>query len=298
MKEFKGIFPYLISAVNEDGSVREEAMRQLVEYLIGCGVHGLVALGSTGEFFYLNFEQRKEIVRIVVDQAAGRVPVIAGVAAASVLEARRQAREMEQLGADGILAILNVYFPLGQNEIYTYFAGLADAVQCPVVLYNNPKYTNFEISVETLIRLSEIRNIQYYKDASANTGRLFELSCKVGGRLTIFSASSHVPVFVMMMGGAGWMAGPSCVIPKQSVELYELCCAERWEEAIELQRQLWKLNVVFQKYGLAACIKGALVLQGFDVGGPIAPTKQLEEGAWREIECVLTELFHGAFKVK
>lgn len=294
MKDFAGIFPYLVSPVNEDGSIRERVLRDLTEHLIRCGVHGLVPLGSTGEFFYLSFEQRREIARIVIDQTAGRVPVIVGVAAASVLEGQRQAQEMERLGADGILAVLNVYFPLDQDGIYRYFAAVAEATALPVVLYNNPRFTGFEISVDTLERLADIPNILYYKDASPNTGRLLELHERVGNRLQIFSASAHVPLFVMMLGGKGWMAGPSCVIPRESVRLYELCHAGAWDEAMTLQRRLWRLNGVFQKYGLAACIKGALTMQGFDVGEPIPPTKPLTEAGRAEIKTVLYEI--GALK--
>ena len=96
--------------------------------------------------------------------------------------------------------MLNVYFPLKQKDIYNYFASIAEAVDCQVVLYNNPKFTGFEINVETLFELSELPNVNYYKDASSNTGRLFRLSNLVGDRMKIFSASAHVPLFIMMMG--------------------------------------------------------------------------------------------------
>ena len=292
MKEskFEGIFPYLVSPVNDDGTIRENVLRDMVDYLINAGIHGLAPLGSTGEFFYLNWEQKKRIVEIVLDQAAGRVPVIPGVASGSVNDAVNQVKYYNSLHVDGILSVLNVYFPLDQNGIYNYFRNVAEASESPVVVYNNPKFTGFEIENETLLKLSEIPTIQYYKDASANTGRLFELSNRLRGKMGIFSASAHVPVFVMMMGGKGWMAGPACVIPKQSVALYELCRDRKWDEAIVLQRKLWGINSVFQKYGLAACIKGALTLQGFNVGEPIAPTKKLSEAGWKEIRKVLEEI--------
>ena len=189
------------------------------------------------------------------------------------------------MGVDGILGVLNVYFPLKQKDIYNYFASIAE-----VVLYNNPKFTGFEINVETLFELSELPNVNYYKDASSNTGRLFRLSNLVGDRMKIFSASAHVPLFIMMMGGAGWMAGPSCVVPKESVELYNLCKEKKWEEALVLQRKLWLINNVFQKYNLAACIKAGLEIQGFDVGGPIAPNPNLDQKAKDEIKAVLEEI--------
>ena len=288
--DFHGIFPYLVSPVNPDGSIREESLRRLTEHLIACGVHGLTPLGSTGEFFYLSWEQKREIVRIVLDQAAGRVPVVAGVGCSSVRESAAQAAELERMGVDGILSILNVYFPLSQQSVYQYFAETARAVSCQVVLYNNPKFTGFEIPVDTLARLSQLPNINYYKDASANTGKLLELSTQVGDQLRIFSASAHVPVFVMMLGGVGWMAGPACLIPRQSVRLYELCAARQWEEAMALQRRLWGLNAAFQRYGLAACIKTGLNLQGFDVGGPVPPLAPLDQEGERHVRAVLEEL--------
>ena len=267
MREFRGIFPYLVSPVTEDGKIKETVLRKLIEDLICSGVHGIVVLGSTGEFFYLDAEQKKRIVKIAVDQAGGRVPVIAGVAAGSVYDAVKQAQRYEQMHVDGILAILNVYFPLDQQSICHYFSEIADSVEIETVIY-----------------------INYYKDASPNTGRLLELHEAVGDQLKIFSASAHVPEFVMMLGGVGWMAGPACVIPKQSVRLYELCREKRWDEAMEMQRKLWKLNSIFQKYGPSASIKGALNLQGYDVGNPIKPCKCLPEQGVKELTAVLEEL--------
>lgn len=288
--DLHGIFPYLVSPVNADGSVREEALRKLTEHLIQCGVHGLTPLGSTGEFFYLTWQQKREIVRIVLDQTAGRVPVVPGVGCSSVQESVFQAREFEKMGVDGILSVLTVYFPLGQDEIYRYFAETAKAVSCQIVLYNNPKFTGFDLSVETLVRLSELPNVTYYKDASFNTGKLLQLSSQVGDRLKIFSASAHVPVFISMLGGVGWMSGPACLIPRESVALYELCAARKWDEAMPLQRRLWTLNTAFQKYGLAACIKAGLTLQGFDVGDPIPPIRPLGSEATEDIRTVLERI--------
>ncbi len=116
-----------------------------------------------------------------------------------------------------------------------------------MVLYNNPKFTGFELALETLKDLAELPNVNYYKDASSNTGQLFRLTNMVGDKMKMFSASAHVPLFVMMMGGAGWMAGPSCVVPRESVELYNLCKQEKWKEAMVLQRRMWLINNVFQK---------------------------------------------------
>ncbi len=113
---------------------------------------------------------------------------------------------------------------------------------------------------------------------------------RVGDRLGIFSASAHVPAAVMLLGGQGWMAGPACLIPKQSVTLYDLCRAERWADATALQKKLWGINQVFAKYALAACIKGGLELQGFAVGAPLPPQPALDEAGREEVAAALKAL--------
>ncbi len=290
MQNFKGIFPYLISPVVENGDVKEEVLARLVNHLLDCGVHGLTPLGSTGEFFYLTWEQKQKIVETVVKAANHRVPVVAGVACSNTREAIEQVQTFQGIGVDGILGVLNVYFPLQQNSIYEYYRDLAASTNLPIVIYNNPKFSGFEITTETLLKLSKIPNIQYYKDASFNTGRLFSVINQVGSELKIFSASAHIPTFVMQMGGVGWMSGPACLIPRESVRLYELCAAKRWDEAMELQKKLWEINTIFQKYNLAACVKAGLELQGFEVGKPIPPTAALNQEAIHDIQNVLNRV--------
>lgn len=285
----EGIFPYLVSPIDKGGAVMEASLRKLVSHLIECGVHGLTPLGSTGEFFYLSWEQKKRIVEIVVDEAAHRVPVVAGVASSTISEAVFQAQTFEKMGVDGILSILNVYFTLQPQEIQQYFSGVARSVSCPIVLYNNPKFSHFEMSADMIETLCEIPNIQYYKDAAGNTGNLLQIANRVGSKVKIFSASAHIPVFVMMLGGVGWMAGPACVVPRQSVRLYTLCKEKEWDKAMELQKKLWEINRIFQKYNLAACIKACLNMQGFDVGAPIPPNGEIDAAGKREIAQVLEQ---------
>jgi len=287
VSNFCGVFPYLVSPINPDGSVKEAVLRDLVEHLIQKGVHGLTPLGSTGEFPYLTWPQRKTVVENVVDATKGRVPVIAGVSHASIAEAVRQAREFEKIGVDGILAVLETYFPLKDDQVFDYFAGIARAVECPVVLYTNPSFQSTDLSLGVIEKLAEIPNIEYFKDASGNTGKLLTVVNRVGSKIKLFSASAHVPLFVMMLGGVGWMAGPACIIPEQSIKLYELARDRKWEEGLEYQKKLWEINRSFQKYGLAPCIKAALEIQGFPVGEPIPPLKALSKEDKEELKKIL-----------
>ncbi len=274
MTELHGVFPYLVSPVDESGRVKTDVLARLAGDLIASGVHGLTPLGSTGEFAYLNAAQRTDIVRTTIEAADGRVPVVAGVASTSTSDALAQARHYAKLGADGILAILEAYFPLAEAQVEAYFRAIADAVDIPVVLYTNPQFQRSDLSLDVIARLAEHPRIRYIKDASTNTGRLLSIMNRCA-RLKVFSASAHIPAAVMLIGGVGWMAGPACVIPRQSVRLYELCRAGQWPQAMELQRTLWRINEIFARFNLAACIKAALALQGYDVGDPIAPQRPL-----------------------
>jgi len=287
---FYGVFPYLVSPVDKAGRVKKKVLKRLCDDLIKSGVHGLTPLGSTGEFAYLSWEQRRLIVEVVVDATEGRVPVVAGVGCTTTADAIVQAKTFEEMGVDGILAILESYFPVDEENSYHYFKAIAQTVSVPVVLYTNPHFQRSDLSLNLIDRLSRIENIRYIKDASSNTGRLLSIIKTVGDRLQVFSASAHIPACVMLIGGVGWMAGPACVAPAQSVYLFELCRKGFWEEAMKVQLKLWELNRVFAKHNLAACIKGGLELQGYDVGSPIAPQSPLSADGYTEIENVLRVL--------
>jgi 4-hydroxy-tetrahydrodipicolinate synthase len=287
---FHGVFPYLVSPVSPSGEVMSEVLDRLCRDLIAAGVHGLTPLGSTGEFAYLSWPQRRRVVEVVVKAASRRVPVVAGVAATTIADAVFQAREMQELGCDGILAILEAYFPISDEGVHAYFKAIADAVTVPVVLYTNPNFQRSDLSLPVIDRLSRIPNIRYIKDASYNTGRLLSIINRVEGRMAVFAASAHIPACVMLIGGKGWMAGPACIVPKQSVDLYERCRRGDWNSAMQLQRQLWSINQVFAKYNLAACIKGGLELQGYAVGAPLPPQPALSPESIEEVRLALTEL--------
>jgi 4-hydroxy-tetrahydrodipicolinate synthase len=290
MTDFHGVFPYLVSPIDPSGHIRTEVLGRLCDDLIKSGVHGLTPLGSTGEFAYLNQVQRTSVVQTAIEAAKGRVPVVAGVASTSTADAVAQAKAYEKLGADGILAILEAYFPVADAQIESYFRAIADAVDIPVVIYTNPQFQRSDLTLDVIARLATHPRIGYIKDASTNTGRLLSIMNRCGDSIDVFSASAHIPAAVMLIGGVGWMAGPACVIPRQSVALYDLCKAQRWDEAMKLQRRLWRINEAFARYNLAACIKAGLQIQGYDVGDPIPPQAALTADERKVVETVLRDI--------
>jgi dihydrodipicolinate synthase/N-acetylneuraminate lyase len=235
----------------------------------------------------MDWAQKQDIVATVIEAAGGRVPVVAGVAATTTADAIRQAQAFQDMGCDGILAIMEAYFPVSEAGTYDYFRAIADASDLPVVLYTNPNFQRSDLTLPVITKLAEHPRIGYIKDASSNTGRLLSIINNVGDKLTVFSASAHIPACVMMIGGAGWMAGPACLVPRESVELYDLCKAGQWDEAMALQRRLWALNQAFAKHNLAACIKGGLEILGYEVGRPMPPQAPLSDVGREEVTAAL-----------
>ena len=290
MSDFHGVFPYLVSPIDAAGNIRESVLAKLCDDLIASGVHGLTPLGSTGEFAYLDSAQRTAVVRTTIEAAQRRVPVVAGVVSTSTADAVAQAQAYQKLGADGILAILEAYFPLADAQVESYFRAIADAVDIPVVIYTNPQFQRSDLTLDVIARLAAHPRIGYIKDASTNTGRLLSVINLCGDAIKVFSASAHIPAAVMLIGGVGWMAGPACIIPRQSVELYNLCKRQRWEEAMELQRKLWRINEAFARFNLAACIKAGLAIQGYDVGDPVPPQAALTAEQRKAVEAALRDV--------
>src|SRR5206468_6542669 len=290
MADFHGVFPYLVSPIAPEGHIRSEVLGRLCDDLIKSGVHGLTPLGSTGEFAYLNGAQRAAVVQTTIETAKGRVPVIAGVASTSTADAVAQAKAYRKLGADGILAIMEAYFPVADAQIESYFRAIADAVDIPVVIYTNPQFQRSDLSLDVIARLAEHPRIGYIKDASTNTGRLLSIINRCGDAIKVFAASAHIPAAVMLIGGHGWMAGPACIIPRQSVELYNLCKASCWDDALALQKKLWRVNEAFARFNLAACIKAGLAIQGYEVGDPVPPQAALTAQQRKVVEEVLRSL--------
>ncbi|MER9947209.1 dihydrodipicolinate synthase family protein [Mesorhizobium sp. M0047] len=289
MLQFEGVFPYVVSPVDTGGTVRQDVLHRLCDDLIGKGVHGLAALGSTGEFAYLNRSQKIDVVRAVVEAAAKRVPVIAGVSSTATDDAVEMARAYERLGVDGIIAVIDSYFPLASSQIEGYFHAIADAVEVPIVIYTNPNFQRTDLGLDLIERLAEHDRIRYIKDASSNTGRLLSILERCRGNIDVFAASSHIPAAVMLIGGRGWMAGPACLIPQQCVRLFDLCKAKDWEAALALQVKLWRLNEIFNRYNLAACVKAGLAIQGYDVGDPIPPQSPMGVAERADLEALLSD---------
>ncbi len=164
MKKLRGTYTVIVTPFTEDDAINETMLRWLVDFQISEGIHGIITLASNGEFLSLSDEERHEVARIVVDQAAGRVPVVVGTAAESTDQVIRYTRDAERLGADAAMVLTPYYCWIDEDELFTHYRRIAEAVSLPIMLYNHPASTVLDMKPPLVARLAEIDNISYIKE--------------------------------------------------------------------------------------------------------------------------------------
>src|SRR6202012_3308200 len=240
-ERIKGFIPALITPL-KDGKVDEAAFRKLVSWQIAEGSHGLVPCGTTGESPTLSHEEHMRGVEICVEEANGRVPVIAGAGSNSTDEAISLTKHAKAVGADAVLSVTGYYNKPTQEGQYRHFATIAEAVDIPIVLYNIPGRAIVEISVETMARLSKIANIVGVKDATANLMRPSRerLACDKAWRL--MSGEDGTALGYMAHGGHGCISVTANVAPKLCAEFQDACLKGAFDRARELHDRLMPLH--------------------------------------------------------
>jgi 4-hydroxy-tetrahydrodipicolinate synthase len=240
-ERIKGSIPALITPM-KDGRVDEAAFRRLVSWHIAEGSHGLVPVGTTGESPTLSHDEHMRVVEICVEEAAGRVPVIAGAGSNSTEEAIALTRHAKEVGADAVLSVTGYYNKPSQEGMYRHFAAIAEAVDIPVLLYNIPGRAIVEISVETMARLSRLKGIIGVKDATANLMRPTRErnACEKGWRL--ISGEDGTALGYMAHGGHGCISVTANVAPRLCAEFQAACLAGNYDRARALQDRLMPLH--------------------------------------------------------
>lgn len=275
-ERFHGVFPYLVTPLNADETIDTGALTALVERVVAAGVHGVVALGSSGEFPFLNAAQRAAVLATTVTAAAGRVPVIGGAGGFASADAIVQARRAEEFGCDAVLCVQQGYGPTTADDSVRFVAAMADSADVPVVVYHNPQVCHVQFGQATLQRLAALDNVVGIKDASGNINT-FHLSGALRTHgVGLFAATAASPTAAMLLGAAGWMAGPACVFPAELVRWYDMCAAGDWGRAAAVERCLNEFLERFREVGPAAAVKGLLRADGADCGRTFQPAGAIE----------------------
>lgn len=292
MLKLEGVFVPHVTPFRDDEEVDLEALRELVRFFLDSGLRGLVPLGSNGEFPSLSFEERLSVLRVVVDEVNGRVPVVAGAGAPATVEVLRFARAALDVGVDGFLVAPPYYFTPSDREVFDYYSRVASSIDAPILLYSVPKFVGYHLSLEVVERLaSEHSNVVGIKDSGGLVSRFAELVRRVGSRLRILAGTGDMILPALALGAHGAIVAVANVAPRLCVQLYEAFKRGNLEKARELQVKLNYLNeVVVKKYNQLSAIKAAMSLLGLRVGKPRHPYAPLGEKEASEVFRVLKEI--------
>lgn len=272
-----GMIIPLLTPFHDDGTLDPEALRRLTRRLIAAGVHGLFPSGSTGEFFALSHQERCQVIEIVVDEAAGRVPVYAGTGAISTWESIALTKAAEQLGADAMAVITPFYISPSQDELYEHYAAIAANTSLPVVIYNNPARTGgVSLTAATLARLADIANIVGIKDSSGDLGLMAAYVTETPDRLVVFQGRDDLYFPSLALGAVGGVAATGNVMPKLLVELYDAFQAGDWDRSRTLQAKVSLLRASLAMSTFPAVLKGTMALIGEPIGPPRLPVAPLD----------------------
>jgi 4-hydroxy-tetrahydrodipicolinate synthase len=259
--KFRGSFTALVTPF-KNGSVDEKAFRDFVEWQIAEGTNGLVPVGTTGESPTLSHDEHKEIVEWCVDQAHGRVPVVAGAGSNSTKEAVDLAQHAEQAGADAVLVVTPYYNKPTQDGLYAHYKAVNDAIGIPILIYNIPGRSVIDMSVDTMKRLYELKNIAGVKDATANMTRVSAQRATMGEDFNQMSGEDITALGFMAHGGHGCISVTSNVAPRLCSEFQAACLKGDFAAALKLQDKLAPLHINLFVESSPAPIKYALSLIG------------------------------------
>lgn len=283
---FGQVLTAMVTPFNQHGEIDYNATRTLVNYLIANGTDGLVVAGTTGESPTLTTDEKVSLFKFVVDVAAGRVPVIAGTGSNNTRASISLTKQAEEAGVDGIMLVTPYYNKPSQEGMYQHFKAIAEATSLPVMLYNIPGRSVVNLLVETLVRLSEIRNIVAVKEASGNLDDMAEIISQTPADFTLYSGDDGLTIPILSIGGAGVVSVASHIIGNEMQELVSLFKNGHVQEAAVLHRNLLPIMKALFAAPNPSPVKAALNLQGVQVGGvrlPLIPLSEDEKSALQNV---------------
>jgi len=260
--KLQGCGTALATPFNEDGSIDEDALRRLVEFQIADGIDFLVPCGTTGESVTLSDDELCRVVEIVIHEARGRVPVVAGAGGNNTAHVIHVAREYERLGANALLSVSPYYNKPTQEGLYQHFRAIAEATRLPIIVYNVPSRTSVNILPDTIVRLAEIPNIIGVKEASGDITQVAEITTRVPDDFKVLSGDDTMTLPIIAVGGVGVIAVASNEVPGRMAALARAALNNEWDEARRINRELFPLmraNFIETSPGP---VKAALAMMG------------------------------------
>lgn len=287
-QKIKGIIAAMVTSMNDDETINEAEIRNQVNRQIAAGADAVFCLGTNGEFYILSEEEKLKVIRTVVDEVNGRVPVYAGTGCPGTKATVQLSIQAEKLGAD-VLSVISPYFAaISQEEIYRHYKTVAESVNIPVVMYNMPARTGNNIAPETVRRLAELDNIKGVKDSSGNWDNLKAyIDITRGMDFSVLSGNDSLILPALKEGGAGGITAVANIYPETMVAIYRRFLAGDLEGAEEAQQSIAAIRSCFAFGNPNTVTKTATRLKGYHVGLCRAPFNYLTDEAVEKIKEVL-----------
>jgi 4-hydroxy-tetrahydrodipicolinate synthase len=265
MSLFTGSCVALVTPFQDEG-VNLEALGRSIEFQIEQGTDALLACGTTGEPSTMTKEEKRTVIQYTVEKTARRVPVLAGVGGNNTAEVVRAAVEAEELGADGVLAVNPYYNKTNARGLIAHYRAISDAISIPIIVYNVPSRTNFNITPAALKELSELKNITGIKEASGDIAQVLEMSRTCGKAIDIYSGNDNMVVPLLAAGGKGVISVVANIAPRDTHEMVAQFLSGNLQESLNLQFKLLPLiDALFCEVNPIP-VKTAMNLMGFDMG--------------------------------
>lgn len=295
MKTFirpKGIIPAVITPLTREGKFNEKAMRKLLNYLIDGGVHGLFVVGTTGEFYGLTPEERKEIYSVTVEETRGRVPVYAGTNGISTRETVMLTEIAEECRVDAVSVLTPMFVTPNQDQLFSHYKTVAESTGLPVLMYNNPPKTMVNLNPPTVAKLAEISNIVSIKDSSGDmtiTAEYIRLTRHID-HFSVLMGRDTLIYGGLCYGAAGSIASGANVAPRICVDIYDKYLAGDLQGSLEAQFRLAPLRIAFNLGTFPAVIKESLELLGIEAGPCFEPAGPMTDEERSKLKKVLVEM--------
>lgn len=291
--ELKGIIPPILTPMNEDESINVAELRNQVDRMIDNGVHALFPFGTNGEGYILNAKEKQLVLETVIEQCNGRIPVYAGTGCISTKETIEQSKMAKDAGADVLSIITPSFAAASQDELYTHYKAIAEAVDMPIVLYNIPARTGNALAPATVGRLAQIENIIGAKDSSGNFANILGYieagQKKSNGKFYNLSGNDQLIIWTLLAGGTGGIAGCANVYPHTMASIYDLFMEGKIEEAKVANESIQSFRACFKYGNPNTIVKTATRLLGHNVGPCRAPFNQVPEEGINALKKVLAE---------
>ena len=287
-----GIIAAMVTPMDDNGNVNYDELRNQVDRQISAGISGIFTLGTNGEGYILQHDEKLKVIKAVIEEANHRVPVYVGTGCISTAETIQLSQEAEKLGADALSVITPWFAKASQEDLYNHYKALNDSVHIPILLYNIPARTGNALAPKTVARLADLKNVKGVKDSSGNFDNILQyIELTRGKDFNVISGNDSLILWTLRAGGTGGIAACANVLPDIMVSIYKYYEDGDWDAARKAQDSIRPFRNCFKLGNPNTIVKKATNLMGYPVGMPRAPFNGLTDEAVSTIKKTLDKYY-------